>query len=67
MVRLNLTMPENAVARLEALAHEDQKSKGAIIEKALTLFELVHKAAKDGKSLAILDPNGETDTKIVGL
>jgi hypothetical protein len=67
MVRLNITMPENAIARLEALAFDDQKSKSAIMEKALTLYELAHNASKEGKTLAILGSNGEADTEIVGL
>ena len=67
MVRLNITMPESANARLETLASEDQKSKSAILEKALTLYEFAHNAAKSGKSLAILDAEGRTETTIVGL
>jgi hypothetical protein len=67
MVRLTITMPESAMARLEALADCDQRAKGAIVEKALALYELAHNAARDGKSLVILDAAGEPDTKIVGL
>ncbi len=67
MVRLNITMPDSANSRLEALASDDQKSKSAIIEKALTLYEFAHKAAKDGKTLAILNADGSPDTKIVGV
>ena len=67
MIRLNITMPESAIARLEALALCDQKSKSAIMEKALTLYEFAHNASKEGKTLAILGTKGEPDTEIVGL
>jgi len=62
-----MMMPEAGIARLEALALADQRSKSAIVEKALILYELAHNAASDGKSLAIVDSNGETETRIVGL
>jgi len=66
MVRLNISMPESANTRLEALA-EGERNKSVVIEKALILYEFAHKAAKEGKKLAILTADGNKETEIIGL
>jgi metal-responsive CopG/Arc/MetJ family transcriptional regulator len=67
MMRLNITISDNLAHRLDELSDEGQTSKSEILRKALTLFDLAHEGARQGKKLALVGDGGRVLTEIVGL
>jgi metal-responsive CopG/Arc/MetJ family transcriptional regulator len=66
MVRIQLDLPEEQVAELDALMRETKvTTRKDLFNNALTLFQWAVKAKKAGRIIASIDEEAETSKELV--
>ncbi len=56
-VKKTLSLPEDAVEVLQALAEARNTTQGEVIRRALALDKYLHEAARDGGRVLVEDPD----------
>lgn len=67
MSRLNISMPDTVLDRLDKIAVDSGSSKSEILRKALMLFEVAHNSIKEGKKVGIASEDGRLEREFIGL